>query len=335
VLEAQVNRHQVHLAVGVSDGSAVAACPVTMLKGLEARSEAPVALQALIERLDPDIIHIHNVVNPLVLESLEGRPVVMTIQDHRAFCPGRGKWTLEGQVCTTPMCREACRACFDDATYFEHIYALTQRRLASIRPFRLTVLSHFMKAELVAVGLPADRIAVIPPFVYDLDLEASPDGPPCVLFSGRLVAAKGVEEAITAWQRSGIPLPMVVAGTGSDRTRLERLYPQCELPGWVPHHRLASIYRRAKLLIMPGRWQEPFGIVGLEAMTFGVPVVAWDSGGIRDWHPGEGLVPWGDLEGLARAAAAQVGRTVAPPSGFDRESLMARLEAVYHAALER
>jgi glycosyltransferase involved in cell wall biosynthesis len=52
--------------------------------------------------------------------------------------------------------------------------------------------------------------------------------------------------------------------------------------------------RSATVLAMPGTWPEPFGLVGLEAGALGVPAVAFDVGGIREWlRPGENgyLVP--------------------------------------------
>ena len=102
--------------------------------------------------------------------------------------------------------------------------------------------------------------------------------------------------------------------------------------GWVDRAGLAALHARARVLVMASRWQEPFGIAGLEALESGVPVAAWDSGGVREWHPGDGLAPWGDLPALARAIREQAGRRAARPTGFDRESLMARLNAVYQAA---
>jgi glycosyltransferase involved in cell wall biosynthesis len=82
---------------------------------------------------------------------------------------------------------------------------------------------------------------------------------------------------------------------------------------------------------MPSRWQEPFGIAGLEALTMGVPVAAWESGGVSEWHPGP-LAAWGDVPGLARALHQAMGtRAVAPP-GFDRRSVMRQLVEVYEEA---
>jgi len=102
-----------------------------------------------------------------------------------------------------------------------------------------------------------------------------------------------------------------------------------EVLGWVDHERLSSLYKRARAVIMPARRQEPLGIAGLEALTMGVPVVAWDSGGMREWHPGEGLVPWGDVAALAVALHDAVGRRAEAPPGFDRAALMDALTDVY------
>jgi glycosyltransferase involved in cell wall biosynthesis len=154
-----------------------------------------------------------------------------------------------------------------------------------------------------------------------------------VLFVGRLVAAKGVWEAVEAWRRSGVELPLVVAGAGPLREELLAQAraggPPIEVPGWVDRVRLSSLYRRARALILPSRWQEPFGITGIEAFSFGVPVVAWESGGVGEWHPGIGLVPWGDVNALARALAGAVNRRIALPPRFPREETIGRLLALY------
>jgi len=342
VLAAQVGGgHEVHLAVGRIDDAAAAPRGVTLhrLEGLDAREERPVDLRPLADRLAPTLIHVHNVVNPAALHwvARQPRPGLMTVQDHRAFCPGRGRWTAAGAPCTRPgPDRAACAACFDDPAYGAAMVALTAARLEALGGLTLTVLSRYMQEQLTAAGVAAGQIHVIPPFVHGLDTAtAATADSRCVLFAGRLVAGKGVAEALEVWRRAGLALPLVFAGTGPERNRL-RLdeQPGCEVLGWIPHVRLAAVYRRAVVLVLPCRWQEPFGIVGLEALTLGVPVAAWDSGGVRDWHPGaaSGLVPWGDLEGLARATRELAGRRALAPSGsFSRAALMARLEALYRS----
>jgi glycosyltransferase involved in cell wall biosynthesis len=152
-----------------------------------------------------------------------------------------------------------------------------------------------------------------------------------VLFAGRLAVGKGVREAVEAWRGSGLDLPLVFAGTGPLRAWLED--ERLDVLGWLPHARMSSVYRRARALVMPSRWQEPFGIAGLEAASLGTPVVAWESGGVAEWHPGGRLlVPWGDVAGLSEALRGAVaGPRVEAPAGFDPDALMRRLAEVYEA----
>jgi glycosyltransferase involved in cell wall biosynthesis len=321
--------HDVHLAAGAHDGHTAAPCAWTLVKGLESRTRTPVDIDPLLDAVRPDLIHVHTVVNPAVLDWAASQRSLITVQDHRYFCPTRGKWTAAGRPCVEVMDEQLCGDCFDDRAYFQQIYALTAERLAALRRLpAVLVLSQYMRRELLAVGLGPDQVQVIPPFVHGLDVETEAEGPPCLLFVGRLAESKGVAEALACWKRSDLGLPLVVAGTGPLRHEMES--GGATVLGWIDHHRLAPLYRRARVMLMPSRWQEPFGIAGLEAVTLGTPVAAWASGGIPEWHPGgPGLVPWGDTAGLAEAVRAVAGRKVLPPAGFERDPLMDRLLAVY------
>lgn len=341
ILDGLAPLHEQTLVVGeAGEGGALPAgerpaCRVVVRPGLESRTAAPVELDDVVASFDPDVVHLHNLMNPVALEWAASRPrCLLTVQDHRFFCPTRGKWTLGGETCRRPMSRELCAACFEDQAYFAEVHELTERRLAAARRLPLTVLSRYMREELVAAGVPAASVQVVPPFVHGLDPEAAADGPPCVLFVGRLAEAKGVREAITAWRRSGVALPLVIAGTGPLRSALEKEAaaggePGFELLGWVERERLAGVYRRARALLLPSRWQEPFGIVGIEALSFGVPVVAFESGGVGEWHPGPGLVSWGDTGALTRALKKAVERRLLLLPRFDRDEAIGRLTALY------
>jgi glycosyltransferase involved in cell wall biosynthesis len=85
---------------------------------------------------------------------------------------------------------------------------------------------------------------------------------------------------------------------------------------------------------MPSRWQEPYGIAGIEALSFGVPVVAWESGGVGEWHPGPGLVRWGDVSGLAGALSRAVERRLLLLYRFERDEALGRLVRVYARVAE-
>src|SRR5205807_3831612 len=94
-----------------------------------------------------------------------------------------------------------------------------------------------------------------------------------------------------------------VLGDGNHRSQCEHLCRKLGLdnrvrfPGFVLPHELAQYYRRCSVAAVSSVWPEPFGMVGPDAMRYGVPVVAFDAGGIREWlQDGENgfLVPWMD-----------------------------------------
>jgi glycosyltransferase involved in cell wall biosynthesis len=295
---------EVALAVGETDGTADAPCPIHIAKGLTDREAGPTDLEALWQQLRPDVVHLHNTMNPEVISWAQSRNGLMTIHDHRLFCPGRGKVTAVNELCTTRWSTATCTDCFDNVDYRDRLLGTTGARLSAARKLPAVVLSRYMRQELTAVGFDHAAVHRLPAFVHNLPAE-KPSGPPCVLFCGRLVTAKGVDEAVAAWQRSSTTLPLVFAGTGSLRNRLEAA--GFEVLGWLDRKGVAAALVRAKALLFPPRWQEPYGIVGLEAASLGIPVVTWKSGGIEEWHSGgELLVDYGDIGALSRALATAV-----------------------------
>ena len=104
------------------------------------------------------------------------------------------------------------------------------------------------------------------------------------------------------------PFECVILGDGSQRAECERLSRRLGLDGrvrfagFVPQAEIAGFYRDASLAVMSSVWPEPFGAAGLEAMRRGLPVVAFDAGGIREWlldGVNGFLVPWMDRDAFA------------------------------------
>jgi glycosyltransferase involved in cell wall biosynthesis len=96
---------------------------------------------------------------------------------------------------------------------------------------------------------------------------------------------KRVELAIEACNR--LQRPLKIIGSGQDEKRLKRLAgPTVGLLGWQPDHLVAEYYAGCRALLFPGL--EDFGIVPLEAMAAGCPVIAYGEGGAA-----ETIVPLG------------------------------------------
>jgi glycosyltransferase involved in cell wall biosynthesis len=109
-----------------------------------------------------------------------------------------------------------------------------------------------------------------------------------VLYLGRLIPSKGVDVLLRALARvDGVSA--VIAGEGPGRDQLVELATQLgvssrvEFVGWVSADERARLLAGARLLAVPSLWDEAFGIVGVEALAAGVPVVASAVGGIPSW----------------------------------------------------
>ena len=105
---------------------------------------------------------------------------------------------------------------------------------------------------------------------------------PLVLFAGRFCRSKGFDVAAAAMERmlhNHTNLRCILVGNGSEPAAngiaqtLARRYPErCLAPGWLPHVEIQTWMQRASLLLMPSRY-EPFGMVALEALRIGLPVL--------------------------------------------------------------
>src|SRR6185436_14136288 len=99
------------------------------------------------------------------------------------------------------------------------------------------------------------------------------------------------------------PFECVILGEGNHRSACQKLADKLGLggrvqfPGYLPPEELKKYYCEGSVAVVSSVWPEPFGAVGLEAMRYGLPVVAFDAGGIKEWltHGHNGyLVPWQD-----------------------------------------
>jgi glycosyltransferase involved in cell wall biosynthesis len=107
---------------------------------------------------------------------------------------------------------------------------------------------------------------------------------PVLLFAGRVSKEKGTDELaeIYAGIKAQIPkLKLVVAGTGPDEAFLKEAIPDAIFLGWVAHDKLPQIYSSADLLILPSRF-DTFSLVVLEALSCGLPVIAYKTKGPKD-----------------------------------------------------
>lgn len=157
-----------------------------------------------------------------------------------------------------------------------------------------------------APTLPPDRV-----FALREELGAGP-GTVLVGAVGALIPVKGFDTLIQAFRRlPGDHLRLVLVGQGPQRAELETLArgdQRIHFGGFRAD--AVSLYQAFDLFVFPSR-EEPFGLVALEALNAGLPVVATDTKGARATLGPAGLVPPGDADALSAALAARLSQPLA------------------------
>lgn len=301
-------------------------------------SVAPIALgpgaaratRRAIGRIEPDVIHVHEPLVPwagLAAATSDLAPVVGTFH---AWSDASRLYRAGRPVARRVAERLAVRVAVSEAAAAYHAGALG----LSTSRFRL-----------VPNGVDVARFADAEPFGELVDPER-----PALLFVGRLERRKGLEPLVRAFTRLKTDRPelrLLVVGDGPERDRCQALLParlraDVQFLGRVGHDDLPRFYASCDLAVAPSLGGESFGIVLLEAMAAGRPLVASDIPGYRtvatDGRQGR-LVPPGDPVALAaaigalldnpalrRAMAEDGRRTVA---GYDWSRVAARVADAY------
>ena len=242
-----------------------------------------------------DLVGLHKLPSAPFLNLLRerfGKRVVFLAHDHDLYCPRRHYYTPFGRInCRRAYAPVRCGIC-SRITSPRNWGNAGQDRSALLKEFRslhTAVLSHFMKENLMRNGFREERIHLLPPVIEALPSPPGngDDGTLKLLFLGQLIRGKGADLMLEALARLEIPWRATVAGDGNDRAMLEALArrlgiaDRVSFPGWTddPESRFAC----SDAAVFPSRWQEPFGLSGAEALAHGLPVAAFDTGGVREW----------------------------------------------------
>lgn len=334
--------------------------------GIEAIPESiPIAetleeLRSAVRKENPDVINIHNIRNFHVIEALSNmKPTVRFIHDP-TLCCFRDWKLLPGlnELCAYPVgwrCYSA--GCLKDFPV-PPVKAILLKRSelrAHKKIDRILVASRYMKDLLVLNGIPGEKIGVLPHFtrMSPPTTGKSDTAENIILFAGLIHHVKGVDKLIKALALMKSKFKAYLIGDGPYLEQYRRLAAdegvgdRISFLGWVDHDRMKEYYSKASVVVVPSWWIEPFGIVGIEAMAHAKPVVAFDTGGIRDWLENDStgfLVPRGDVAAFAarvdellsdKALASEMGANarLAAEKKYDREHYLPKLMDVYENCL--
>lgn len=281
------------------------------------------AVRAALDEFDPDVVHLHEPLIPSVsLLALRASEVPAVGTFHAAM-----EWSAGYGIARSAL-------------------GPTMRRLA-VR----TVVSESARA-LVGRYFPGDY--VLTPNGIDVSAFAGAEprrhADPSVLFLSRLEKRKGLEVLVRAMAELKGAATLVVGGSGPEEKTVKALAHSLGVEavwlGRVPDAEVAPTYRGADVYCAPALGGESFGIVLVEAMAAGTPVVCSDLPGFRavaanaaflvppDAHLRLAAALRRVLEDPDKAASMRsAGHAVA--QRFDWETLAPRVEDVYESALAR
>jgi glycosyltransferase involved in cell wall biosynthesis len=311
-------------------------------------------LREVLREFKPDVVHIKiflTQLSPLILPALKNIPTIYHVAWYRPVCPIGTKLLPDGNVCTVrpgaPCYRNKCVPLYD--------WPPLMMQLAIFRRLRRHIDLMIANSESIRSTLEQNGITNVQVLHYGVPI--SPERPalpetPTVAFAGRLVREKGADVLVRAFARTLKEIPsarLIIAGDGREAKKLKELVgylgisSHVSMLGHVAASRLDSVLSEAWVQVVPSLWEEPFGIVAIEAMSRGTAVIASDSGGLReiidDGNTGF-LVPPGDVNLLSdkiveilksKELAETLGRNagLAAQSRFGEERFLNELLDIY------
>jgi glycosyltransferase involved in cell wall biosynthesis len=283
-------------------------------------SSARRGMHAVIDRFEPDVVHLHNIyhqLSPSILRPLADRrlPVVMTLHDYKLACPTY-QFLAQGEVCEACIgggLRQAvlrrCRGGSRLASGAAAVELGLHRATNAYGPVgRFICPSRFMADRMAEAGVYPDRLRHVPHFIdpSGVPVKRAPGGD--VLFAGRLSHEKGVDTLARATAHLDPGLRVALAGEGPELDAVQAAARGSEdrirLLGRLPKHEVQALLADALALALPARWHENQPMIVLEAFAAGVPVVTTALGGlpelVQDGVTGL-VVPPDDPDALAAA----------------------------------
>ncbi|WP_018970643.1 glycosyltransferase family 4 protein [Rubritalea marina] len=224
-----------------------------------------------------------------------GVPVVQYLHNYRFGCPGATHFRA-GKVCfkcspanMLPALQHRCWRGSLPAT--TSMVAALQRfwnkgGYDSIQVF--IAISESQKRRHEQMGIPPEMIHVLPHYLDVEELEVSDASGDDVLYLGRLTEEKGLKLLLTAWQKVDTQgRTLHIAGIGVLEGELQGY---CEtnqvqgvkFHGFVEKEKHQKIYDQCSMVVAPSLWEEPFGMVVLEAWKHGKPILTTNIGSFPD-----------------------------------------------------
>jgi glycosyltransferase involved in cell wall biosynthesis len=258
-------------------------------------TEARAKFSLLLDRFQPDIIHLHNIhaqITPSIIFEAKkrGLPVVWTLHDHKLLCPN-SHYLIDstGQICEAcgsgkyyqPILKR-CKKGSLSASFMAGLEAYAHRAMHVREKVNLFLVpSQFLEGNLIKYGFPKEKCMHLPLFIPDDGFINNSQGfDSYFLFFGRIDKIKGITTLLEAAHQS--PETRIILAGRADQSFLKSLgtFPSnVEFVGMKTGQELRQLISGALAVVLPSICYEnqPFSI--LEAFAAGKPVIASNLGG--------------------------------------------------------
>jgi glycosyltransferase involved in cell wall biosynthesis len=249
----------------------------------------------------PDVVHVHNtfpLLSPAVLYACRDAhvPVVVTLHNYRLLCAG-GTFFRDGAVCHDCVDGSAIRAvvhgCYREsrlATAPIVVANGAHRQAWKTMVSAYIFVSASQRDLMSSLNLPPERVFVRHNLIPRRAAAQPVPRDDSVLYAGRLDEVKGVRLLMSGWDRylarSGHRrLRLVIAGSGTLGQEVAAWAsgrPSVEMLGHVDMLRCRDLMARARAVVLPSAYEEPFGLVAVEALAAGTPPIAAGHGALAE-----------------------------------------------------
>lgn len=250
--------------------------------------------RSAVRDFDPQVVLVNmfaNHLSPAVFSAWRHLPAFVLATDFKLVCPAFAKTLPGGETC----CEREGAACLRHRCVSLPHWLRDRPRYAWLRrtvqrSAGVFACSRFVHGELARNGISSE-ILPLPVDPPSTAFRRRPAADPLFVFSGRLATQKGIFLLARAFARLRRDMPTArlrYIGDGPERGRLEHLVgeleiaPAVELTGWVDPDRVEERLEEAWATVAPTLGPEPLGMVALESIVRGIPVVATGNGGFAE-----------------------------------------------------
>jgi glycosyltransferase involved in cell wall biosynthesis len=231
------------------------------------------------------VYHVHSwskLLSPALFDALKPvrRRVIIHAHDFFMICPNGAfmNFAREEPCELIPMSAACITTNCDKNNYAEKLWRVARQKIREILfdaqspPLTYLLVHRGMARFFQAVGIADEQLHVVPnPIDAPLRDRVQAEHNTKICFIGRLDPEKGAWDAALAARGAGVALTII--GDGVQRMRIETEFPDVEITGWCTPAQVTAHLQTARLLVVPSRWRETFGMVVVEALRLGIPVI--------------------------------------------------------------